>query len=117
MLQRIARLAVLPRHHGTAGDISMRAESRDVDGSHPPQMRQKKGVQMFNPLRSIYLVATVAVLGATAQPVAAETVADCYNKVLTRCAAAMEDARWYEKVAVGVFCSAMLAGCNTTISV
>jgi hypothetical protein len=72
---------------------------------------------MFNPLRSIYLVATVAVIGATAQPVAAETVADCYNKVLTRCAAAMEDANFFERVAVGVFCAGMLLGCNTTVTV
>jgi hypothetical protein len=72
---------------------------------------------MFNPLRSIYLVAFVAVIGATAQPVAAETVADCYNKVLDRCADALDGARWYEKPAIGILCTAMLVGCNTTITV
>jgi hypothetical protein len=72
---------------------------------------------MLNPLRSIYLVAAVAVIGATAQPVVAADVADCYNKVLDRCADALDGARWYEKPAIGVLCAAMLVGCNTTITV
>ena len=70
---------------------------------------------MLNPLRSIYLVAAVAVIGATAQPVAAETVAECYVRVLDTCADAMDGARWYERFSLGLLCSAMLVGCNTTI--
>jgi hypothetical protein len=71
---------------------------------------------MLKPVRSIVLVASVAVIGATAQPVAARTVAECYNSVLKSCADAMDGARFYERVAIGILCSAMLVGCNTSIN-
>ena len=63
---------------------------------------------------SLLLVGAIASAG---QPVAATTVAECYEKVLTKCADAMDGARWYEKVALGILCSAMLAGCNTTVTI
>lgn len=48
---------------------------------------------------------------AVAFPAAAGPVEDCYNAVLDRCAAAMEDANIVERFALGVICSGMLAGC------
>lgn len=42
---------------------------------------------------------------------AAESVADCYERVTLLCADAMEDANWLERFAVGVICTGMLAGC------
>lgn len=44
---------------------------------------------------------------------AAGPVEDCYDRVIDRCAAAMEEAAWYEDVAIGIMCSGMLAGCTT----
>lgn len=41
----------------------------------------------------------------------AESVADCYERVTELCADAMDGARWYERFAVGVLCTGMLAGC------
>lgn len=35
----------------------------------------------------------------------------CYDKVIMDCANAMEDSRWYERFALGVICSGLLAGC------
>jgi hypothetical protein len=46
-------------------------------------------------------------------PIAADRgdVADCYDRVLTMCGEALEDANWIESVGIGVLCTAMLAGC------
>lgn len=35
----------------------------------------------------------------------------CYDAVLTTCADALDAASWWEKPAVGLFCTAMLGGC------
>jgi hypothetical protein len=51
-------------------------------------------------------------LTMSAQPLAAATVQDCYDYVITKCADAMEDANFVEKVAIGIVCSSMLAGCT-----
>lgn len=63
-------------------------------------------------LMSLVLMLTLA---GSAQPLAAQTVAECYEKVLTICAEAMDGAKWYEKFAVGLMCAGMLAGCNTQV--
>jgi hypothetical protein len=39
-------------------------------------------------------------------------VADCYAEVMDTCNDALEDASWWEKPAVGLFCTGMLAGCG-----
>ena len=78
--------------------------------------RQKaRSMHTFN--RAIMTAVAVTALATAARPLAAQTVAECYEKVLTMCAEAMEDAKWYEKAALGVVCTAMLVGCNTTIAV
>lgn len=47
-----------------------------------------------------------------AAPLAAETVSECQNRVIQDCARALEDSNWAEKIAVGVFCTARIAGCS-----
>lgn len=57
---------------------------------------------------------TAAIAGSLMLPTgvsAAESVADCYERVTLLCADAMEDANWLERFAVGVICTGMLAGC------
>lgn len=71
---------------------------------------------MLNPMRGIFAVSLTAV-AMTANPIAAETVADCYEKVLKMCADALDGARWYEKPVIGAMCTGMLIGCNTTVVV
>lgn len=63
-------------------------------------------------LMSLVLMLTLAGSG---QPLAAQTVAECYEKVLAMCSDAMDGAKWYEKFAIGLMCSGMLAGCNTQV--
>lgn len=60
-------------------------------------------------------VATVLLALALPTNAYAETVADCYEKVLKLCADAMEESNWFERFAVGVMCTGMLAGCNTQV--
>lgn len=52
---------------------------------------------------------------AGAQPAAAGQ-AECWDKVINWCADAMEDAKWYERFALGVTCSAMIVGCAGDIT-
>jgi hypothetical protein len=78
---------------------------------------RQKARTMHTLNRAIMTAVAVTALATAARPLAAQTVAECYEKVLTLCAAAMEDARWYEKAALGVVCTAMLVGCNTTVVV
>lgn len=65
---------------------------------------------MSRHIRTVMLAMSLSV--GVAVPAAADPVSDCYNAVLDKCAAAMEDAAWYEKFALGVLCSGMLAGCT-----
>lgn len=67
---------------------------------------------MLKPTRLIYSVMLAAGLTLSAQPLAAATAQDCYDYVLTRCADAMDGANFFEKVAIGIVCSSMLAGCT-----
>ena len=55
-------------------------------------------------------IATLVVGGIAAPALASETN-DCYREVLFACADALEEASWWEKPAVGLFCTGMLAGC------
>jgi hypothetical protein len=52
-------------------------------------------------------------------PLAAED-SSCYDYWIKKCDHALEDANWAEKVAIGAYCTAMLASCsvkNITIKV
>lgn len=70
---------------------------------------------MFHFQRIVATVSLGLALAGTASPIAAETAADCYEKVLKMCSEALDGARWYEKAAIGVMCTGMLAGCNVTV--
>jgi hypothetical protein len=66
-------------------------------------------------LRKILSAGYLAVLlGAFATPVHASEKLECYRGVLDDCEAWMEDARWYEKLAIGAVCAGMLVGCAAT---
>lgn len=80
-----------------------------------PPLRGRKLNPMHSFHRAVVTAVAITALATAARPLAAQTVAECYEKVLTLCAEAMDGAKWYEKVAVGVVCTAMLAGCNTTV--
>lgn len=67
---------------------------------------------MFKPSRMVYSMLVAVVLGTSTQPLAATTVQDCYEKVLAWCVAAMEDANWLQKFAIGELCTGMLVGCT-----
>lgn len=57
---------------------------------------------------------------STASPAMAETVEECVNRVTRDCDMALKEANWYEKVAIGIVCSAMYLTCggvNVTIKV
>jgi len=69
---------------------------------------------MKKPTRPV-LLAAFALLAAGPTVSYAETVADCYDRVNWQCYQAMRDAKWYEKVAIGAYCSGMLAGCTTEL--
>jgi hypothetical protein len=59
----------------------------------------------------------VASIGASAQPLAAQTVAECYEKVIGMCDSALAASAWWEKPIVGAMCAAMMLGCNASIVV
>lgn len=67
--------------------------------------------------RPVAVALTAIVMAGATAPLAAETVADCYEKVLNMCADALDAARWYEKPIIGAMCSAMLAGCVTKVNI
>jgi hypothetical protein len=52
---------------------------------------------------------TMLVVGAGSEAFASPV--DCYDRVLANCDDALEAASWWEKPAVGIFCTGMLAGC------
>jgi len=64
---------------------------------------------MLRRLRTVGLASALAVVLAV--PASAGPVEDCYDAVINRCDAALDGAKWYEKVAVGAACTLMLAGC------
>ena len=49
---------------------------------------------------------------STASPAMAETVEECVNRVTRDCDAALAESNWYEKIAVGIVCSAMYLTCG-----
>ena len=60
----------------------------------------QKGVVLF----------TFALSGFLSPVFAGETT-DCFWEVQERCDDALEEAKWWEKPAVGLVCTGMLAGC------
>lgn len=60
--------------------------------------------------RKALVIFTLA-LGGFTTPVFAGETTDCFWEVMHRCDDALEEASWWEKPAVGFFCSGMLAGC------
>jgi hypothetical protein len=58
------------------------------------------------------LAATAMMLAATDLSAESSSVADCYERVLAMCNEALENAKWWEKPAIGVLCTGMLAGCT-----
>ena len=60
--------------------------------------------------RNAVAISLFALSAAVAQPAAAQS--DCFRDVLEDCAEAMDGARWYERFALGVICSGMLALCG-----
>lgn len=67
---------------------------------------------MLKPTRLICTLMLAAGLTMSAQPLAARTVQECYDYVLKECSNAMSDANFIEKVALGIICTSMLAGCT-----
>ena len=57
------------------------------------------------------LVIFTLLVGAFTTPVFAGPVEDCYDDVLMLCDDALEDSAWWQKPAVGLFCTGMLTGC------
>jgi len=57
------------------------------------------------------LVFFTLVLGGFTSPVFAGETTDCFWEVMHRCDDALEEASWWEKPAVGFFCTGMIAGC------
>ncbi len=61
--------------------------------------------------RKAIAVFTLA-MGAFATPVVGDSVSECYDKVIQKCADAMEDANYLERFSLGLVCTGMLAGCG-----
>jgi hypothetical protein len=62
-------------------------------------------------VRRTLVILTLAIGGFT-YPAMAHTIEDCYDSVLSSCADALDEARWWQKPAVGVLCTGMLVGCG-----
>lgn len=60
-------------------------------------------------------MASVLTFAATVPLAAAGPVEDCYDRVLERCDAALAEAKWYEKIAIGALCTGLLAGCTGSV--
>lgn len=58
------------------------------------------------------LAMLVLAIGSLTSPVVGQSVAECYAEVLERCDEALEESAWWEKPAVGLICTGMLAGCG-----
>lgn len=68
---------------------------------------------MIRHLRTFGLVGVLSV--AAAAPLAAETVSECYFRVIAECDEALANAKWWEKPAVGVLCAGMMGGCTGNV--
>jgi len=62
-------------------------------------------------VRKTIAVLTLAI-GAFTSPVFAGDVFDCYTDVIESCDDALASSNWLQKIAVGVMCSGMMAGCG-----
>jgi len=51
-------------------------------------------------------------MGAFTAPVVGDSISECYDKVLRHCNDALEESNYLEKMAVGLICTGMLAGCG-----
>lgn len=67
--------------------------------------------------QAVYSIVVVGMLAGATTPLAAQTVAECYAKVLNMCSDAMVGANWFERFAIAEVCTALLVGCNTSIVV
>jgi hypothetical protein len=66
----------------------------------------------FQPRKACTTLAIATlVAGGIATPAFASETNDCYREVLFACADALEESSWWEKPAIGLFCTGMLAGC------
>ena len=65
--------------------------------------------------RAVLLVSALTIATGSLSGLAAETVGECQERVIESCAEAMEDARFYERVAVGLLCTGLLVGCSANI--
>ena len=79
--------------------------------SHWFTVNKETGMRSF--ARSIVLAVVLAAGSAPASMAAAETISQCYDRVLTDCTEALESARWWEKPAIGALCTLMLVGCSS----
>ena len=65
---------------------------------------------MRKPTRPV-LLAAFALIAAGPTASYAGTVKECYDAVLWDCYQAQKEAKWYEKYAIGLACTALAAGC------
>jgi len=68
---------------------------------------------MLRHLRTLGLIGALSLSAASGS--AAESVSDCYERVLERCDAALSNASWWEKPALGIMCTGLLGGCTGDI--
>lgn len=68
---------------------------------------------MLRHLRTFGLIGALSF--SAALPLAAETVSECYNRVVERCDTALSNAAWWEKPAVGIMCTGLLGGCTGNV--
>ncbi len=62
-------------------------------------------------LRRTVAVTLLSLAAAGAARPAAAQYRECVGETIDECADAMEGSHWFERWALGVFCSALLAGC------
>lgn len=58
-------------------------------------------------------LAALALTASLSNPLLAESVGDCQDRIIFQCADAMSDSNWAERVALGIVCAGRLAGCST----
>ncbi|MBX3133326.1 MAG: hypothetical protein KF689_08080 [Gemmatimonadaceae bacterium] len=59
------------------------------------------------------LVGAVMLTAVAVEPLLAnETVAECQDRVIMDCDAALKESNWLEKVAVGIVCTGRLIACG-----
>ena len=65
-------------------------------------------------LRTLGLVTALSV--SAVAPLSADEYDACLKSVVSYCDDALEDAKWYERIAVGTFCASMVVGCSFATS-